>query len=270
MANTRLNTRFSSPTDFATATSTSFRDALHSTPQPSRSPLLQRSNAANNDTYHSQDVSDAGSSSAEVSIEVGRGGKRINKDEHGELSSNIAISFAMDNSRYEVADTPPGRGYTNPRLLPGKAPQYGSQQRNISMPKQRATSEAVRDSASKQAKRPVMANTTVQSTTYTANHSFVLPDIANLTELVSGPRGEDSLSSRPVSKPRSRFTSANHDPYAQPHRPIDTVGLPHDEKAILASLQSLKDRVSQQDMERDDALQEAKHWKAEAMRSTLR
>lgn len=89
--------------------------------------------------------------------------------------------------------------------------------------------------------------------------SFILPDLPNLTELVSGVF-EDGTPVFSKSAPiRSRFAAPGRggNNGRQPsHIPVDSVPIPKDEKAIFAALQLLQDKVAQ--MEHERAEQEKK------------
>ncbi|KAK3067104.1 hypothetical protein LTR53_016222 [Teratosphaeriaceae sp. CCFEE 6253] len=116
-------------------------------------------------------------------------------------------------------------------------------------------------------RRQAIQNPTVQSATYTSN-SFALPDLPNITELVSGVRKDGTpVFSRVSSKPRSRFTSAGNyrAPSLPEHAPIMSVPIPDEEKAIFASLELLKDRVSGLEMEKAEAEKRAEEYEAEVI-----
>jgi hypothetical protein len=103
-------------------------------------------------------------------------------------------------------------------------------------------------------------NVTVQSTTYTANQSFILPDLPDLTELVAGVRNDGTPVFKRASKTRSRFTSASYLPGPPSYQPIESMALPEDEKAIFASLQLLKDRITQLEAEAGETHKRAEDY----------
>lgn len=105
------------------------------------------------------------------------------------------------------------------------------------------------ESGPKSTQRSTGANATVQSTTYTTNHSFMLPDLPNITQIVSG--GTPTVKRTTAS--RSRFVSASYGPHAETHIPINGVSVPEDERAIFASLDMLRDRVHQLEQEKSEA-----------------
>ncbi len=92
-------------------------------------------------------------------------------------------------------------------------------------------------------------NATAQS------NSFVLPELPDITELVSGSRKDGTPVFNQNTKSRSRFTSASHNPATKsPYHRVESITVPEDEKAIYASLQLLKERVDQLEMEKSEAL----------------
>ncbi|OCK84625.1 hypothetical protein K432DRAFT_288476 [Lepidopterella palustris CBS 459.81] len=106
-------------------------------------------------------------------------------------------------------------------------------------------------------------NGTPRSTQMTGNataQSFMLPDLPNLTELVSGVFQDGTPVFSRTARARSRHPAAGgsgRNTSRQPnHTPIDSVPIPSDEKAIFASLQLLKDKVAQ--LEQDKAESEKK------------
>ncbi|EMC99731.1 hypothetical protein BAUCODRAFT_30123 [Baudoinia panamericana UAMH 10762] len=106
--------------------------------------------------------------------------------------------------------------------------------------------------------RSVANNVTVQSATYTAN-SFMLPDLPNISELVSGTRKDGTPVFSRTSKPRSRFTSGQYNPSLQ-HAAIESVPIPEDEKAIFSSLQLLQDKIAALEMEKSEAQKRAEEY----------
>jgi len=111
--------------------------------------------------------------------------------------------------------------------------------------------------------RPAANNPTMQSATFTAN-SFLLPDLPNITELVSGVRKDGTpVFNRTTSKPRSRFTSASYKPHQPQHEPVESVAVPDEEKAIYTSLQLLKDKVAELEMAKSEAQKRAEEYEDE-------
>ncbi|KAF2193531.1 hypothetical protein K469DRAFT_728736 [Zopfia rhizophila CBS 207.26] len=108
---------------------------------------------------------------------------------------------------------------------------------------------------------PPRSNGTPRSAPMTAQNataqSFMLPDLPNLTELVSGVFQDGTPVFSKAAPARSRFTAPHNTGRAggrQPnHIPVDNVPIPEDDKAILASLQLLKEKVAQLEHERAEA-----------------
>lgn len=104
-------------------------------------------------------------------------------------------------------------------------------------------------------RRTAVSNPTAQSATYTAN-SFALPDLPNITELVSGTRKDGTpVFSRTTSKPSSRPASAGNKSLRPEHVPIEAIPTPDEEKQIYASLQLLQDRIADLEMDKSEAQQ---------------
>lgn len=100
--------------------------------------------------------------------------------------------------------------------------------------------------------RPV----TAANSTFTGNQtqqSFMLPDLPNITELVSGTRSDGTPIFPRSAKSRSRFTAPSHNngnTETLTHVRVNSAPLPYEEKAIIASLQLMRDKVSQLEGER--------------------
>ena len=92
-------------------------------------------------------------------------------------------------------------------------------------------------------------------------HSFMLPDLPDLTELVSGTRRDGTPVFSRSAKARSRFAGLpNSDRNggggsraAVNHIPIESVPIPADEKAIFASLQLLREKVTELELYKVEA-----------------
>lgn len=98
--------------------------------------------------------------------------------------------------------------------------------------------------------RPVTAQTATAQ-------SFVLPDLPNLTELVSGVFQDGTPVFSKTAPPRTRFGMPRNNGRSggrlSSHTPIDSVPIPDEEKAIFAALQLLQDKVAQMEHERAEA-----------------
>ncbi|KEQ98354.1 hypothetical protein AUEXF2481DRAFT_36865 [Aureobasidium subglaciale EXF-2481] len=97
--------------------------------------------------------------------------------------------------------------------------------------------------------------------------SFMLPDLPNITELVSGMRKDGTPVFSRSQKSRSRFTSAS---YNNPtitstvtHANINSIAVPDEEKAIFASLQLLKDKVANLELEKSEAQKRLEEYETE-------
>lgn len=91
--------------------------------------------------------------------------------------------------------------------------------------------------------------------TFTRN-SFLLPDLPNISELVSGVY-EDGTPVFSQNKRSTRFVSPPNDAtdvsMTREHFPLDAVPIPEDEKALFVSLRLLQDKVAELEMYKSDA-----------------
>ncbi|KAJ5671629.1 hypothetical protein N7507_000756 [Penicillium longicatenatum] len=96
-------------------------------------------------------------------------------------------------------------------------------------------------------------------------NSFLLPDLPNISELVSGVY-EDGT---PVFSHRrsTRFVSPPHDradvSLTREHMPLDAVPIPEDEKALFVSLRLLQDKVSELERFKSDAERRIESYREE-------
>ncbi|KAL1997962.1 hypothetical protein VTN02DRAFT_345 [Thermoascus thermophilus] len=109
------------------------------------------------------------------------------------------------------------------------------------------------------------ANATVTTDTFpentaTATHqSFLLPDLPNLSELVSGvfEDGRPVFTTRQPRARTTRFVSPPHDAgdvsQTQDHVPVHAVPIPDDEKALFVSLRLLQDKVAELELAKSEA-----------------
>jgi hypothetical protein len=114
--------------------------------------------------------------------------------------------------------------------------------------------------------RPLQ-NPTADWTGTQTQASFMLPDLPNITELVSGVRRDGTPVFSRSQKSRSRFTSAS---YNNPtitntiaHANIKSIAVPEEEKAIFASLQLLKDKVANLEAEKSEAQKRLEEYESE-------
>ncbi|KAK5108418.1 hypothetical protein LTR62_008305 [Meristemomyces frigidus] len=114
--------------------------------------------------------------------------------------------------------------------------------------------------------RPAVNNATAQAAIYTAN-SFMLPDLPNITELVSEVRANGSALNRSSpngtvlhhvsAKPRTQMVTPS---LPSQHSGVDNVPVTYDDKAILASLQCLQQRVAELEMEKLETSRQAEEY----------
>ena len=106
--------------------------------------------------------------------------------------------------------------------------------------------------------REAERNEATAQTTMTTQLSLVLPDLPNLTELVSGVYQDGTpVFSRHVPG-KSHFNSLHQQPYQQPHHGRDgrdhaalkSVPVPSEERVILVSLRILQDKVAELETEK--------------------
>jgi hypothetical protein len=101
------------------------------------------------------------------------------------------------------------------------------------------------------------ANMTPRSRPATAHNataqSFILPDLPNLTELVSGVFEDGTPVFSKTAPARSRFSAPPNGSRRPQHIPVEGVPIPEEEKAIFSALQLLQDKVAQMEHERAEA-----------------
>ncbi|KAJ6161452.1 hypothetical protein N7470_004848 [Penicillium chermesinum] len=97
-------------------------------------------------------------------------------------------------------------------------------------------------------------------------NSFLLPDLPNISELVSGVY-EDGTPVFSRNRVRStRFVSPNDATdvsLPREHFPLDAVPIPDDEKALFVSLRLLQDKVAELEMYKSDAEKRLEHFREE-------
>jgi hypothetical protein len=100
--------------------------------------------------------------------------------------------------------------------------------------------------------RPATATNNSNTANQTAQ-SFLLPNIPDISELVSGSFKDGTPVFNSSGKVQSRFASgSSRTPSKDPHNQIDSIPVPDDEKAIFLSLQLLQERVAALEMEKAD------------------
>lgn len=98
--------------------------------------------------------------------------------------------------------------------------------------------------------------------------SFLLPDLPNISELVSGVYEDGTpVFSRHHKMRSTRFVSPPHDAtdlsMTREHMPLDAVPIPEDEKALFVSLRLLQDKVSELEMFKSDAEKRIDNYRQE-------
>ncbi|RMY68500.1 hypothetical protein D0863_07065 [Hortaea werneckii] len=255
-------------------------------------------------TQHSLDNESQGS--ADMSIEMGRGGKR-RADDH-DVSSNLVFNFGSD-GQYEVTGTPPARPRATSRKSDGalrreaslrnaaNSAKASTKHRSISEQLARmdaeehsqptATFQNSRNTRFKSSRQPstnlilsppsrfmapanatprrqAINNPTAQSGTFTAN-SFMLPDLPNISELVSGkPKDGTPVFNRNAAS-RSRFTSASWQATHTEHATLQNAPVPDEEKAIFSSLQLLRNKVAQLETANSEAERRVQDYEGEVI-----
>ncbi|KAL5353117.1 hypothetical protein ACLOAV_001147 [Pseudogymnoascus australis] len=105
-----------------------------------------------------------------------------------------------------------------------------------------------------QTPRPHNNATQNSNTANQTNQSFLLPNMPDLSELVSGSFKDGTPVFTRSGKAQSRFTSSSgRTPPGPGHVKLDNVPVPDEEKAIFISLQLLQDKVAMLEMEKADA-----------------
>ncbi|GAB7349420.1 hypothetical protein MBLNU459_g8535t1 [Dothideomycetes sp. NU459] len=99
--------------------------------------------------------------------------------------------------------------------------------------------------------------------------SFMLPDLPNITELVSGVRKDGTPVFPRTTKSRSRFASGSYNPTSSndtvTYAKIHSIAVPEEEKAIFASLQLLKEKVAQLETEKSEATKRLEEYENEVI-----
>ncbi|RAL16014.1 uncharacterized protein BO97DRAFT_431754 [Aspergillus homomorphus CBS 101889] len=98
--------------------------------------------------------------------------------------------------------------------------------------------------------------------------SFLLPDLPNLSELVSGVYEDGTPVYARQNRPRTtRFVSPPHDAMdvslTREHIPLDAVPIPEDEKALFVSLRLLQDKVAELERAKMDAEKKVEEMRQE-------
>ncbi|KIW04247.1 uncharacterized protein PV09_04552 [Verruconis gallopava] len=208
----------------------------------------------------------------ENSIEVGRGIGNTPSKPNKSLDSEILLEIG--NSHYEFKGTPPSRSRPTPKSNLRKEAQLRRASSTRVPTNTRSTKENVMAQHDNQDARsrptrfasrtvsanndtyqrplagtPQRANGTPRGVANSTVQSFLLPEMPNLTELFGGSIKGTPMLSRGL--PNRRVTPANPGPGN--YIPVSSVPIPEEEKAILHSLQILKERLEQVEQEKAEA-----------------
>lgn len=182
-----------------------------------------------------------------IAARLGRNTERVSPKKTSSRPSVAAIHAKLAEEDDSFLDRPPTQTFTvkNPRF--GKARQ--------------ASGIAVNDTPAQTPQKSVYATPRSAAPGTGTHQSFMLPDLPNLTELVSGTYRDGTPVFSRGAKSRSRFASAPipsrlREETTTKHLPIENIPIPSEEKALYTSLQLLKDKLSQ--MEQDKAEAEKK------------
>jgi hypothetical protein len=125
-----------------------------------------------------------------------------------------------------------------------KNTRWGNRSRQTSLQMDGIVEEAARANATPRSRPSTAQNATAQS--------FILPDLPNLTELVSGVFEDGTPVFSKNATSRSRYAAPPGGGRRPNHIPIDSVPIPDEEKAIFSALQQLQEKVSQIEAERSE------------------
>lgn len=167
--------------------------------------------------------------------------RRTLSDMHARVRDNYEGSFLGDERPAAMASNPRSTRFGNP-----------NHSQEIADAVERASREAYSSERAKMntegTPRPVVNGN--MGDTFTRN-SFLLPDLPNLSELVSGVYEDGTPVLPRQTKMRStRFASPPHDnaddvSLTREHIPLDAIPIPEDEKALFVSLRLLQEKVTE-------------------------
>ncbi|OJD36730.1 cep57 centrosome microtubule-binding domain [Diplodia corticola] len=193
-----------------------------------------------------------------ISARLGKNGERVSPRKNA-TRPNLARLAAEDDESF--MERPPTGTFT------AKNPRFGNHARQAS--------GIVNDTPIQTPQKSLYATPRAAAhNTGTGTHqSFMLPDLPNLTELVSGSYKDGTPVFSRNAKSRSRFAAAPipsrlREETTEKHTPIESVPIPSEEKALYTSLQLLRDKLAQ--MEQDKAESEKKFEEYEAQVAGLR
>ncbi|KAH8725104.1 hypothetical protein GQ44DRAFT_749824 [Phaeosphaeriaceae sp. PMI808] len=126
-----------------------------------------------------------------------------------------------------------------------KNTRWGNRSRHTSLQVDGNVDHSVRSKATPRSRPALSHNATAQS--------FILPDLPNLTELVSGIFEDGTPVFSKNAPARSRFSAPPNGGRRPQYTPVEGVPIPEEEKAIFSALQLLQDKVSKMEEEREEA-----------------
>ncbi len=210
----------------------------------------------------SQKENEAPSQPLAKTADYGSGSSRQGSGEHRRtLAEMHARVTDEDDASYVSEERPPTVNITARNTRFGSAQSRQPSAAPASVPNKFTSTDnflkELSQGANKGQELKQQANGTTASNTMTGNatqHSFMLPDLPNITELVSGVYQDGTPVFSKHGKSRSRFTSANHAQASKKpeHLPMDAIPVPEDEKAIFVSLKLLQDKVAELENNRSD------------------
>lgn len=180
--------------------------------------------------------------------------RRTLSEMHAKVRDNYDGSFVGDERPAAVAATARPTRFGNANISG-----------QIADAVERASQEAYAKEA-RRGKTPATTRNAPANGTHTTNtvgdtathHSFLLPDLPNLSELVSGVYEDGTPVFSSQNKARTtRFTSPPNDAadvsLTREHMPLDAIPIPEDEKALFVSLRLLQDKVAELELAKSEA-----------------
>jgi hypothetical protein len=128
-----------------------------------------------------------------------------------------------------------------------KNTRWGNRSRHTSLQVDGLVEPATRNNVTGRSRPATAQNATAQS--------FILPDLPNLTELVSGVFEDGTPVFSKTAPARSRFAAPPNGGRRPEYIPIENAPIPDEEKAIFSALQILQDKLADMERERAEAEQ---------------
>lgn len=201
--------------------------------------------------------------SSQAPNKSGREQRRTLSDMHARVRDNYDGSFLADERPAPVDIKPRSTRFNHP-----------NNSQEIADAVERASREAYakeRNGYTGTPRKSLPATNTNHNSTMgdtMTRQSFLLPDLPNISELVSGVYEDGTPVFSRQNKMRStRFVSPPHDAtetsVTREHVPLDAVPIPEDEKALFVSLRLLQDKVAELEMFKSDAEKRLESYKEE-------